>query len=428
MIVGIFVGIILICVILMSKNKHMVYQEVKTAYASTKEEQQSFEIWTIEGNMERVMEEVIPNYKKAYPQVRFKIKAFKKDIYDEMILNAARTNSLPDMFYSWGNERLSELVALDVVMDLTDIVLLHQQRQMYEGALESYTVDEKIYGLPAFGWNSILYCNTELFTSCNIEPPTTYEAFIEAIKGFKKQGVTPILISGNEAEMASLCFMELALNYVPIQILDDLRDNPKYFGVEGFGKTTQRFKEIVDLEPWQVGFENDTSMDAINAFIKGEGAMLFSGSWASRNIDDIIHSLVKGKVKAISFPRKTQSNMENGQVGLAGYADGFVLNKHTSLEGINEKILFIQMMKEISDSAVIHKGMGIPVYRDQSLEGTKYGLLKQCQSIFLMENYGQAYDYILDSEGMKVYHEALLELLKGQVDSQGFIKKLIKNE
>ena len=411
----------------------MVYRELEAAHASNKKEQESFEIWTVEGKMEEVLEEVIPIYKKDYPEIKFKIKAFKTDIYNEMILNAARTNSLPDMFYSWGNERLGELIDLGVVADITDATLLQLNDQIYNNVLESYTFDGKIYGLPAFGWNSVLYCNTEIFKSCGLELPTTYDELISTVKAFKKKGITPMLISGREAWMSSLYFMELALDYENIKIVEGLTNNPKYFGMEGFSKAATQFKQLIDCEPWQAGFENVTSVEATTEFIKGNGAMLVSGSWASAEIDDIIHSLVKGKVQAISFPRDSSlddgSYIEaNSQIGIAGYADGFVLNKNTDLTTADEKILFVQMMKDISNGAVINKGMGIPVYKEQSLEKTKYELLRQCQAIFPTKSYHQAYDYILDNHFVAKYSESLLEFIKGEMEAQTFIKVLVASE
>ena len=340
-----------------------------------------------------------------------------------MLLNAVRTNSLPDMFYSWGNKRLEELVKLDVVADITDTVRLQLENQIYKETIKEYTFNERIYGLPSFGWDSVLYCNTELFAACGVEVPTTYEEFIDAIKVFKSKGITPLIIGGNEAWMSSLYFMELALEYENISIIRGLSEHPKYLSMDGFKEAAEAFERLIDLEPWQEGYETTTSMAATTEFIKGNGAMFLTGSWTSVEIDDIIHSLVKGKIKAIRFPRKY-----NNEVGIAGYADGFALNKHTAFKEVDAQRLFVQLMKSVSDRAVIGKGLGTPIYKDQTLDNTKYQLLKQCQEIFPEQEYHETYSQMLDYTVLINYHEAFLKFIKEDIDATTFIKEMITDK
>lgn len=418
-IIGILVWIVLTCTLFVAHNKNMVEEAVEAAHATSSETEDSFEIWTLEGTMEDILEEVIPNYRKLYPNVKFKVKAFKSDIYDEMLMNAVRTNSLPDMFYSCGDKRLGELVQLDVVADITEEVTSQLSDKVYEDALIGYTVDGKIYGLPAFGWNNVLYCNTELFEECGLDYPTNYGELLEVVREFKKKGITPMIMGGQEADSSSLYYMELVLGKEDIKIVKGLGNNPKYFAMDGFSEAAKQFKQLIDLKPWQAGYETDSSSDAIRKFASGEGAMMVSGSWDSIKLDDIIHSKVKGKIKVMPFPR-----VHHADVGIAGYTDGFVLSKE-ALAKKEAKTLFMQLMKEISDRAVEKKGMGIPVYKDQSLENTRYDILKQCLSIFPKETTHETYSKMLSSSVARKYNYALLMFINGEMTSENFIKQLI---
>ncbi len=419
-VVVILISIFLIGAILIGRNRYILNQKIKMATAQTQAKESSFEIWTIEGEIQKVIEEVIPIYKKEYPDIKFKVKVFKSDIYNEILINACRTNSLPDMFYSWGGQRLADFVEMDAVADITESVGVMLADKLHDKVLEEYTYNDRIYGLPIFGWNNILYCNTELFKQCGLELPTTYDELLEVVQAFKAQGVTPMIMGGGEAWTASLYFMELVLDSGDLECVDELRENSSVFRSKAFQEAAKKFKQLIDLQPWQTGFETSNSTAAAREFLRGNGAMILLGSWASVDMDNIVLSLVKGKVKAIHFPRNNIN-----QAGIGGYGDGFVLNKKTSYEDVAAQKLFIDMVKEISDHSVVHKGLGIPVYTDQCLEGTKHELLKQCSEIWGAEYYHQAYDQILDYRFVKDYNTALQDFIRGHVSRKRFIQQAI---
>lgn len=420
-IIVIIVGIFLVVTALITRNKNLLDQKIEKATATMQKEEKSFEIWTIEGDIEDVIEEVIPIYKKACPDIRFKIKVFKSDIYNDVLLNASRTNSLPDVFFSWGDQRLEDLIELDVIADITETVKNQSEYRFEDNALEGYTFNNKLYGLPVFGWNNILYCNTEIFKTYNLDLPTTYEELLEVVEVLKSRGVTPMIIGGAEPWTISLYFMELVLDSGDMSSIENLRQNPSFFRSDEFQKAAMQFKRLIDLRPWQQNFETMTSSAAIDDFIVGKGAMMLLGSWSSIEIDSVLHSLVKGKIQAIHFPR---NNIDD--TGIGGYADGFVLNKNTTLEEIDVQKLFVDMMKQISDRSVEGKGLGIPVYKDQSLEGTRYELLKQCHSVFTAKQYHHAYDQCLEYDFVKHYNRGLEAFVKGYISVQEFINQSVE--
>ena len=420
-VIGTIWSIALIGLISIASSRQKVYSEVGAVSMAPTALEQSFEIWTLEGKMEEVLEETLIKYQREYPNIKFKTKVFKNDIYNEMVLNAARTGSLPDMFYSWGDERLKELVILDVVQDITFEVNKELGDSLREDTLENYCIGDRIYGLPAFGWNTVLYCNTELFAACDLEIPTTYDELLEVVKQFKEKEITPLMVGGSETWMFSLYYTELVSEKENTSIIKSLSENPLYFRRDGFVDAATKFKQLIDLEPWQEDFENTVAADAVYEFTKGNAAMLLSGSWVSTNIDDIRHSSIRGKVAVIAFPRYKSTNLGSG---VAGYSDGFILNKASDFEEVNVKSLFVRLMKDISDRAVEKKGMGLPIYKEQTLENTHFETLKLCEHIFPKGDFHAAYDKMLNAEFIKGYNEALLEFVRGESSTAEFIDTL----
>ncbi|MBP3888821.1 MAG: extracellular solute-binding protein [Cellulosilyticum sp.] len=159
----VFISIFLLLVVLINITNNRIEKKLEEAIVQSQEQEEIFEIWTIEGSLADVIGEVILLYKQMYPDVTFKFKVFNRDIYNDMVFKASRTNSLPDMFFSWGDRPLEELVELGVIADITKPVIEELSNQLYEDTLDKYTFEDKIYGLPVFGWNNVLYCNMELF-------------------------------------------------------------------------------------------------------------------------------------------------------------------------------------------------------------------------------------------------------------------------
>lgn len=407
-------------VLLIGKNKS-VYQEVEEVNKKIEIEnrEQKFEIWTINGGLEETLNEVIEEYRKIYPDIKFIIKTFKVEGYYEAILNAAATNTLPDMFYTWGDRELEELVKLNLVKELTYQVKVNNiENSIVNNALKSYTFNDRIYGFPVFGWNAVLFCNQELFEKNHLSYPTNYIEFLETVEIFKNRGITPLVISGNEAWMGSLYYMLLTLNEGSVSTSLEIAKDNIFFMRRPFIRGAELFKQLIELNPWQEGYENMSATECVYSFTRGEAAMMVNGSWASTNIDDASHSMVKGKVKVIPFPMTKIKLIDEG---VAGYSDGFVLSKQSHLAGdVDVELFYLDIMRSISDKAVLEKGIGMPVFKNQYLASTDFETLKKCYYIFPKGYYHSAYDKLLPPSVVQKYNEAILEFVKGKIDVNAF--------
>lgn len=413
---------VIIGILLYTSNKQL-NREIQSVTTNQSMIQQNFEIWTIEGSVEEILTQEIMPYKKRYPHINFIIKPFKNEIYKENLFNAARTNSLPDMFYTWGDEGLQELVALDVVKDITSQVNDKVKENVYPMVLNNYTTQDKIYGMPLWGWNTVVYCNTQIFEAHQVALPESYEELIAAIEVFKSHGVTPIAIGGEEPWMASLYYMMLVLDEMNVQQVQKVVEDTKYFQEEGFKHAAQRFEALITLEPWQVNYDQASQQDALLYFNQGKAAMLVGGSWMSSSLQQGVNSNVKKNIQVIPFPLESQKKYVKG---VAGYADGFALNTKAYLREIDVTTLFLQLSKAVSDNGVMKRGVGIPIYKDQNLEDTDFEIMKKCQDIFPTEEYHGAYDQMLPSHLVIAYNEKLEDLIKQKITAEEFIEALVE--
>ena len=80
-------------------------------------------------------------------------------------------------------------------MDLTPYVQ-ELEKHALKNTFDAFTYEDKIYGLPLFGWMMGLYCNTEMFNRYNIKIPETYSELVEAVKEFREHDITPMALPG----------------------------------------------------------------------------------------------------------------------------------------------------------------------------------------------------------------------------------------
>ena len=393
-----------------------INNEINSAKSS-----KEFEIWVIDGGLAYVLDEVIETYRNKYPDTRFIVKSFDSSIYNDTILSAAATNSLPNMFYTWGDTELKELVKLGIVEDITLVTeSRHVKGNMVEGALNGYTLDNKVYGMPVFGWNLVLYCNKELFEKIQSEYPSNYEELITVVNKFRKYGIPALTISGQEAWTQSFYYMAFALEGGSVEDNIKVTEDFRFFSAPQFVDAAKKIENISKLDMWINDYKHISAAESVGEFTYGNCAMLLNGSWVSGDIDSNKYNLCSEDVDVVRFPGVSDQ-------GVAGYSDGFVLSKD-NIKDNNNELMYIEMMQDISKCAVIEKGMGIPVYKDQSLEETEFETLKKCEDIFPKRKRHSAYDKLLPAELKEGYNEALIKLVDGDISADEFVEILSKYE
>ena len=377
-----------------------------------------FEIWAIDGGLSYVLDDVVEGYRSKYPDINFIIKSFSERIYYKTILSAAATNSLPDMFYTPGEAELKELVELGIVEDITLTTEFRNiKEEMLDGALDGYTFEDRVYGMPVFAWDAIMYCNKEMFARARVEYPSNYEELVIAINEFKKHGIIPISIAGKDAWTQSMYYMAFALEEGSVEENKKIADDAKTFNSKQFEEAAKKLQNISNLDPWKQDYINISIAESVDGFIYKQCAMILSGSWLSTSIDANQYGIGSEDVEIVKFPAMLKE-------GIGGYSDGFALSKTDETDKLNE-LIYIEMMREVSDYAVLKRGIGLPVYIDQNLEDTKFEVLKECHRLF-PEISHSAYDRILPSKRKEIYNTAIKELVGGNIDSEEFIQSVNK--
>ncbi|MEV6051775.1 extracellular solute-binding protein [Streptomyces sp. NPDC052107] len=216
------------------------------------------------------------------PKVKVKIVQLENDAYKSKMTALTASGKLPDIFHTWGGGVLKQQVDAGMVEDLTD-----RTKPWADGLLsvakQPYLLDDKLYGIPFdIGMIGFWY-DKALFKRAGISaPPTTWSAYLDAVKKLKSAGITPLALAGKESWTGMYYWAYLAMRTAGVDALQKAGEK-KDFSDAGFVQAGQHLKDLVGLEPFQKGFlgaaySSPTGQAATVG--NGKAAMELMGQWA----------------------------------------------------------------------------------------------------------------------------------------------------
>ncbi|PBC61689.1 ABC transporter substrate-binding protein [Streptomyces sp. Tue6028] len=299
-------------------------------------------------------------FEAAHPDVKIKVVTLENEAYKSKMTALTTSGKLPDIFHTWGGGVLQQQIDAGLVEDLTDKVA-PWTKQYVPAALAAYRFDDKTYAVPfdigmvGFWYNKALFAKAEIAS-----PPTTWSAYLDAVKALKSAGITPIALAGKEKWPGMYYWAYLAMRVAGLDAMQKAATDADFTG-EGFVKAGEHLKELVALEPFQKGFLGaaySTPNGEAAAMGNGKAAMELMGQWAPVVEGDAGKGIGKD-LGFFSFPA-----VEGGQGALTevfGGGGGHAVRKGAP----DAAVEFLKFFAEKEFAAKLVKDTGlIPVSKD----------------------------------------------------------------
>lgn len=225
---------------------------------------------------------IAKDYQTANSNVKIEIQPLENEAFKAKLTTATQAGSPPDLFQSWGGGVLQQQVDAGLVKDLTDDVK-PWIGSLLPLALEPYTINGRIYGVPFdIGMVGFWY-NKDLFAKAGITaPPTTWAQLLDTVRKIKSAGIVPVALAGKDKWPAHFYWAYLAMRIGGLGALQQAAKD-KNFDTPDFVAAGQRFKELIDLQPFQKGFlgaEYGSPDGQAATMGNGGAAMELMGQWA----------------------------------------------------------------------------------------------------------------------------------------------------
>lgn len=189
---------------------------------------------------------VVATYMAANPKVKIEVQAESDQGVKDKLRVLAASNALPDVYFSWAGDFTKKFVRGNLAKDITADVSGDWKSSFTPAALDAYTYDGKLYGVPITLDAKYMAYNKMMFADAGVAVPTTLEELITACDTFEAKGVADPITFGNVNGWPAIHFMtQLNPYFVPAAtILSDYDPATGAFTDPGYELAIQAFADI----------------------------------------------------------------------------------------------------------------------------------------------------------------------------------------
>ncbi len=221
-------------------------------------------------------------YMAAHPNVKINLTVLENTALKEKIAAEMQSGNPPDLFQSWGGGTLAQQAAAGLVQPIDDQIA-DVKDKINAAGLSMANVDGKQYGLPYNLGVVGLWYNKDLFQQAGIAgPPATWDELLADVQTLKDKGIVPISLAAEAANTWTAMFWWAYLS-TRICGADGMNTaiSTGDWTADCFVKAGEAFKQLIDLQPFQPGFQAAIHDAQEGEFGNGKAAMMLQGQWAA---------------------------------------------------------------------------------------------------------------------------------------------------
>lgn len=220
-------------------------------------------------------------YMGAHPNVRINLTVLENEAFKTKLTTLLQQGDVPDLFQTWGGGGLRQQAEAGMVRDITADIAPWKS-EINAGALSMYEVDGRNYGVPFdLGLVGFWY-NTKSFADAGITKlPATWDEFLATVQTLKSNGITPIALAGKDTWTGAFYWAYLAVRSCGKEAMEHAIVSGDWTA-RCFVTAGEKFKELIDLEPFQEGFLAapwDGAGSGAAAMATYNGAIQLMGQW-----------------------------------------------------------------------------------------------------------------------------------------------------
>ncbi len=235
----------------------------------------------------KVDEELVKRFQEEHPNVELVHSIVAHEDFKQAIRAYLTSSSPPDVMTWFAGNRARFFIDKGLIMDISDLWEREGWTESYpKGFRALSTVDGKQYFVPSSYYWWAVYYNKRIFDEYGLEPPETWDEFLEVCATLKENGITPITIGTKFRWTAAGWFDYLNMRVNGPQFHIDLM-----LGKEKYNDP--RVKEV--FETWKVLLDNGYFLDnaasytwqeAVPFMVQDKAAMYLMGQFIMDSIPE----------------------------------------------------------------------------------------------------------------------------------------------
>ncbi|MDF2645833.1 MAG: extracellular solute-binding protein [Paenibacillus sp.] len=296
-------------------------------------------------------------FKAKYPNATIRWDKLDEKNFAEVTENQLKSGQAADILF---NQKIKEYAKAGYLLDLSD---QSWTQRMIDSAKQTVAYKGKTFGaaldVSTFG----VYYNKTIFDRLQLEPPKSWDEFMDLNAKIKQAGLSPII--GGFKDVWTIQGV-----YLPIAATSEFLQNPNfeldlYAGkvkIDGpeVNNAMQKFADLAhkgffNPDALQIGYEESTQQ-----FIDGKGAMQLMGSWTPGVVDS---KTADFKMGFFALPD------QNGKTVMAAAPDKQVSINAKTLHPIKAKYL-LSLLLDKEMLAIYSKNFALSAFKDVIAEYT----------------------------------------------------------
>ncbi len=392
------------------------------------EEQITLNFWHIwpTDQMNDIITAYIAQYESEHPNIKIVSSAYQEVDYQNTKLPiAASTGSQGDVFFSWGAGSSQPYVDAGVVMQLDEYLEKYGvYDEILDGTLTNATYNGHVYGLPLKQWAGVLYCNQELFDQYSLKIPETWDELMTAVKTFRENGVTPMVLGAKDAWHIGMIQNCLAVRTAGPDYVNAALAGKESMNTPAIAQSAQLLIDLNNAGAFATGTLGLGSEEAQEEFYMGMVGMYFGGSWVCSGVDSEDNDLV-GKVTVTTMPT-VPGGLGDTTTYSGGVIDMMMVNAKTAHP--DEAFDFALGMTKYMSQECYKIGDSLPAWKLPGVDESDVSptLVKVKELIQNSTGYVLAWDTFLTGAAIDAHYQALQALIAGTMTAEEFAAEMDK--
>jgi raffinose/stachyose/melibiose transport system substrate-binding protein len=375
-------------------------------------------------NQVKIWEDVARDFEAKNPGVRVETQFLENEAYKAKLPSMLQSKDRPQIIYSWAGGVLKSQIEAGVLEDIA-APLGDAKDYLSPAAVNAFTLDGKIYGIPYAQSQVGFFYNKELMAKAGVDGAKirTWDDLLDAVKKLKAAGVTPLMVGGADKWPIHFYWTYLAVRIGGKPAFEAaLRGENGGFAGETFVKSGQMFKQLVDLQPFQNGFLGFKNPQAVGAFGDGKAAMTLAISTAyhqQRALAADKKGISDDNLGWLDFPMVTGG--KGDPTDTLGGINGWLVTKGAPKETVTFLKYFVSqdVQKKLAAGNFL-----IPVYKGAD-EGLASPLMRTVAQNLAKSKYHQNfYDQSLGPSVGRVVNDVTAEIAGGSMTPEAAAKAI----
>lgn len=363
----------------------------------------------------KIWEEVARSFEAKNPGVKVEMQFLENEAYKAKLPTILQAKDRPHILYSWAGGVLKAQVEAGVLDDITAGIGDYKNK-LSAGAVEAFTVDGKLYGLPYNVSQVGFMYNKDLFAKAGVDGTKvkTWDDLLDAVKKLKAAGVTPIAVGGQDKWPLHFYWTHLAVRLGGKPAFTAaLKGQDGGFEGETFQKAGELMKQLVDLEPFQPGFLGFKNQQALGFFGDGKAAMNLAISHHSatqRALAADKKGIPEDKLGWIDFPMP--AGAKGQPTDTLGGVNGWLVTKGSPKEAVEFLKFFVS---DDVQRALAQQNFIIPTYKGAEAALSAAFMQNVARNIAASNYHQNFYDQDLGPSVGRVVNDATAEIAGGSM-------------